>query len=281
MGGDRHAGGLLGSPPAGSVAAGSGREDGWTLMQCHQRPQPTPAALWSFSGGGVIPVGAIFVSSGGAVLECDLGQVASFRWGQSWRRDWAESWPPALADLRSVYFCPGSPGWSRSGRGCARKHFRVSLMLRILWGGGGGGDSSWGTSLLFPLCLAKKSTLFSYTWKKKKECACVDNTTLAKQMALSYLESSGTLCIQHAVWRNWCCLGPSFLPPGLALTFPLLPSSFSAGCVALPALINIKAVIEQRQCTGVWNQKDELPVSAVSYWLLPLLSREERGCNGL
>lgn len=37
--------------------------------------------------------------------------------------------------------------------------------------------------------------------------------------------------------------------------------SFSAGCVALPALINIKAVIEQRQCTGVWNQKDELPVS--------------------
>ena len=117
--------------------------------------------------------------------------------------------------------------------------------------------------------------------RKKKDCACVDNTTLAKQMALSYLESSGTLCIQHAVWRNWCCLGPSFLPPGLALTFPLLPSSFSAGCVALPALINIKAVIEQRQCTGVWNQKDELPVSAVSYWLLPLLSREERGCNGL
>ena len=109
----------------------------------------------------------------------------------------------------------------------------------------------------------------------------MDNTTLEKQMALSYLESSGTLCIQHAVWRNWCCLGPSFLPPGLALTFPLLPSSFSAGCVALPALINIKAVIEQRQCTGVWNQKDELPVSAVSYWLLPLLSREERGCNGL
>lgn len=40
--------------------------------------------------------------------------------------------------------------------------------------------------------------------------------------------------------------------------------SFSAGCVALPALINIKAVIEQRQCTGVWNQKDELPVSGCS-----------------
>ncbi|KAG9338577.1 hypothetical protein JZ751_025635 [Albula glossodonta] len=35
---------------------------------------------------------------------------------------------------------------------------------------------------------------------------------------------------------------------------------FSAGCVALPALINIKAVIEQQQCIGVWNQKDELPI---------------------
>lgn len=45
------------------------------------------------------------------------------------------------------------------------------------------------------------------------------------------------------------------------LLYPIF--SFSAGCVALPALINIKAVIEQRQCTGVWNQKDELPVSTI------------------
>ncbi|XP_013921180.1 PREDICTED: protein RMD5 homolog A isoform X2 [Thamnophis sirtalis] len=46
---------------------------------------------------------------------------------------------------------------------------------------------------------------------------------------------------------------------GLSIESPL-SVSFSAGCVALPALINIKAVIEQRQCTGVWNQKDELPI---------------------
>ncbi|KAM6452125.1 protein RMD5 homolog A isoform X1 [Python bivittatus] len=46
---------------------------------------------------------------------------------------------------------------------------------------------------------------------------------------------------------------------GLSVESPL-SVSFSAGCVALPALINIKAVIEQRQCTGVWNQKDELPI---------------------
>lgn len=30
--------------------------------------------------------------------------------------------------------------------------------------------------------------------------------------------------------------------------------------MALPVLMNIKAVIEQRQCTGVWSHKDELPV---------------------
>ncbi|XP_067838316.1 E3 ubiquitin-protein ligase RMND5A isoform X3 [Heptranchias perlo] len=46
---------------------------------------------------------------------------------------------------------------------------------------------------------------------------------------------------------------------GLSVESPL-SVSFSAGCIALPALINIKAVIEQRQCTGVWNQKDELPI---------------------
>ncbi|XP_005992441.1 E3 ubiquitin-protein transferase RMND5B [Latimeria chalumnae] len=39
-----------------------------------------------------------------------------------------------------------------------------------------------------------------------------------------------------------------------------LSVSFSAGCVALPVLMNIKAVIEQRQCTGVWSHKDELPI---------------------
>uniref|UniRef100_H3BC79 Required for meiotic nuclear division 5 homolog B n=1 Tax=Latimeria chalumnae TaxID=7897 RepID=H3BC79_LATCH len=39
-----------------------------------------------------------------------------------------------------------------------------------------------------------------------------------------------------------------------------MSSSFSAGCVALPVLMNIKAVIEQRQCTGVWSHKDELPI---------------------
>lgn len=33
--------------------------------------------------------------------------------------------------------------------------------------------------------------------------------------------------------------------------------------MALPVLMNIKQVIEQRQCSGVWTHKDELPVSSL------------------
>uniref|UniRef100_A0A8D0IIW3 Required for meiotic nuclear division 5 homolog B n=2 Tax=Sus scrofa TaxID=9823 RepID=A0A8D0IIW3_PIG len=46
---------------------------------------------------------------------------------------------------------------------------------------------------------------------------------------------------------------------GLSVESPL-SVSFASGCVALPVLMNIKAVIEQRQCTGVWSHKDELPI---------------------
>uniref|UniRef100_A0A8C8SP41 Required for meiotic nuclear division 5 homolog B n=1 Tax=Pelusios castaneus TaxID=367368 RepID=A0A8C8SP41_9SAUR len=46
---------------------------------------------------------------------------------------------------------------------------------------------------------------------------------------------------------------------GLSVESPL-SVSFASGCVALPVLMNIKAVIEQRQCTSVWSHKDELPI---------------------
>ncbi|PSN47622.1 Protein RMD5 A [Blattella germanica] len=37
-------------------------------------------------------------------------------------------------------------------------------------------------------------------------------------------------------------------------------SLINAGCTALPALLNIKQVMQQRQVTGIWNGKDELPI---------------------
>lgn len=41
--------------------------------------------------------------------------------------------------------------------------------------------------------------------------------------------------------------------------------SFASGCMALPVLMNIKQVIEQRQCSGVWTHKDELPVRRIAF----------------
>ncbi|XP_022097753.1 protein RMD5 homolog A-like [Acanthaster planci] len=46
---------------------------------------------------------------------------------------------------------------------------------------------------------------------------------------------------------------------GLSVESPLTVS-ISAGCVALPALLNIRQVMQQRQCQVVWTAKDELPI---------------------
>ncbi|XP_074865825.1 E3 ubiquitin-protein transferase RMND5B isoform X2 [Carettochelys insculpta] len=64
--------------------------------------------------------------------------------------------------------------------------------------------------------------------------------------------------------RHWTEICESFTHDacallGLSVESPL-SVSFASGCVALPVLMNIKAVIEQRQCTGVWSHKDELPI---------------------
>ncbi|XP_063301270.1 E3 ubiquitin-protein transferase RMND5B [Pelobates fuscus] len=59
--------------------------------------------------------------------------------------------------------------------------------------------------------------------------------------------------ISEQFTRDACCL------LGLSVESPL-SVGFASGCVALPVLMNIKAVIEQRQYTGVWTHKDELPI---------------------
>ncbi|KAF7995065.1 hypothetical protein HCN44_004537 [Aphidius gifuensis] len=46
---------------------------------------------------------------------------------------------------------------------------------------------------------------------------------------------------------------------GLSIDSPLTVC-VNAGCTALPALLNIKQVMQQRQVTGIWNGKDELPI---------------------
>lgn len=64
--------------------------------------------------------------------------------------------------------------------------------------------------------------------------------------------------------QNWTDIADVFMKDacavmGMSLDSPLM-SSFTAGCTALPALIAIKSVIDQRQCSGVLSHKDELPI---------------------
>lgn len=64
--------------------------------------------------------------------------------------------------------------------------------------------------------------------------------------------------------QNWNEISRTFMKDacsilGLSIDSPLL-SSFTAGCTALPALIAIKSVIDQRLCSGVLHDKDELPI---------------------
>ncbi|CAH1975343.1 unnamed protein product [Acanthoscelides obtectus] len=46
---------------------------------------------------------------------------------------------------------------------------------------------------------------------------------------------------------------------GVCVNSPLT-TCINAGCIAIPALHNIKQVMMQRQVTGIWSGKDELPI---------------------
>lgn len=46
---------------------------------------------------------------------------------------------------------------------------------------------------------------------------------------------------------------------GITVNSPL-STCINSGCTAIPALLNIKQVMMQRQVAGIWNGKDELPV---------------------
>lgn len=63
------------------------------------------------------------------------------------------------------------------------------------------------------------------------------------------------------IWTEICLLftkeACSLL--GVSVDSPL-SVTINAGCVALPALINIKQAIHQRHVTDVWSQRDELPI---------------------
>lgn len=66
---------------------------------------------------------------------------------------------------------------------------------------------------------------------------------------------------------SYCFADFIFLWTSISDEFYFIFCSTNAGCIALPALLNIKQVMQQRQVTGVWNTRDELPVYFSCYIL--------------
>lgn len=64
--------------------------------------------------------------------------------------------------------------------------------------------------------------------------------------------------------NNWTDICNTFTKEACSLLEVSVESplsvTFNAGCIALPALINIKQAIQQRHVTGVWTSRDELPI---------------------
>lgn len=51
---------------------------------------------------------------------------------------------------------------------------------------------------------------------------------------------------------------------GVSVNSPL-SICVNAGCIAIPALLNIKQIMKDRQVAGIWNGKDELPVKTFHF----------------
>ncbi|KAF7494475.1 E3 ubiquitin-protein ligase RMND5A [Sarcoptes scabiei] len=64
--------------------------------------------------------------------------------------------------------------------------------------------------------------------------------------------------------NNWIDICNSFTKEACSLLEVSVDSplsvTFNAGCIALPALINIKQAIQQRNVNDVWSSRDELPI---------------------
>ena len=85
-------------------------------------------------------------------------------------------------------------------------------------------------------------------------CLLYSRTGIEKSPYATLLDPVHWLDICEVFARDACAL------LGLSLESPL-QVCVTAGCVALPSLLQIRQVMQQRQVTGVWTSKDELPVS--------------------
>lgn len=101
-------------------------------------------------------------------------------------------------------------------------------------------------------------------------CLLYSRTGIENSPYASLLDPVHWLDICDIFARDACAL------LGLSLESPL-QVCITAGCVALPSLLQIRQVMQQRQVTGVWTSKDELPVSQVCFLRTTFVSVTELG----
>ena len=116
-------------PLWGMKAAGPGRGRSRTGRQSHQRPQSTPVELWSCSGLWSCPklVQLLYPQ---VEQSSNVSLVRSLSPNEDSPEEGLSGELTASTSRWERCFCPVQ-GWSGSGRNCARKCFRVSLMLRM------------------------------------------------------------------------------------------------------------------------------------------------------
>ena len=102
-------------------------------------------------------------------------------------------------------------------------------------------------------------------------CLLYSRTGIENSPYASLLDPVHWLDICDIFARDACAL------LGLSLESPL-QVCVTAGCVALPSLLQIRQVMQQRQVTGVWTSKDELPVSEVCFLRTKSVTKPDGPC---
>lgn len=109
-----------------------------------------------------------------------------------------------------------------------------------------------------------QAALFTHSTEVQQLMACLlySRTGLENSPYASLLDPVHWLDICDIFAKDACAL------LGLSLESPL-QVCVTAGCVALPSLLQLRQVMQQQQVAGVWTSKDELPVSSLSsnVWL--------------
>jgi len=191
------------------------------------------------------------------------------------RRDLAPALLWVERNRRGLEDLWGASSATSATRGGGAPH-RISLEMKLhklqfvefLLGGGPGGDPDCAPECRsravayarrhFPRLTASSTPRYHYS-KHEREVQSLMGAVMFAGRRLAV--SPYAHLLDETLWhdakdhfvRDACALMGLSVESSLAV-------AVNAGCSALPALLNIKQVMQQRQVAGVWNAKDELPI---------------------